>query len=117
MMNQDSNQQIPLACSLTADELHVRGSEIAALGDQVQEVCELADGYAFAFASDAGIAHALLDFVVAERACCPFFTFTLAFPAPHQTVWLHVQGREGVKEIIAASGFASAIERQAAKAS
>jgi hypothetical protein len=105
------NQDLPLACSLTAPELQVRGDEIAVLAEQVQAVRDLADGYAFAFPADARYAHALLDFIVAERACCPFFTFTLEFPSPHAQVWLRIQGREGVKEIIAASSFAPAIAR------
>jgi hypothetical protein len=90
------SQELPLACSLSAHDLQVRGAEIARLGEQVQVVRELADGYAFAFPAGAGQVATLLDFIVAERACCPFFTFILVFPSPHTQVWLHIQGQEGV---------------------
>jgi len=97
------SQTIPLACSLSAAEQHTRGQELATLFQRVQQVKELPAGYAFVFPADAAVAHALLDFIVTERACCPFFTFTLAFPAPHETVRLHIEGQEGVKEIVAAT--------------
>lgn len=32
-------------------------------------------------------------------------------PSPHVQMWLRVEGREGVKEIVAASSFASVIAR------
>jgi hypothetical protein len=105
------NQDLSLACRLTAQELQVRGEEIAALADHVQDVQELPDGYAFAFSPDAQQVQILLDFIIEERACCPFFSFTLAFPSPHTMIWLRMQGREGVKEIIASSRFATAIAR------
>ncbi len=105
------NPELPLACSLTAPELRQRGAEITVLADQCTGVEELADGYALVFAADAGTARALFDFVLAERECCPFFTFTLRLPSPHQALWLNIQGSEGVKEMIASSGFASAIAR------
>ncbi|HEV2457287.1 MAG TPA: hypothetical protein VGS80_02905 [Ktedonobacterales bacterium] len=92
--------EIPLACSLSSDELRERGVENAALFACAHTVRELADGYSFAFAAGAAMAGDLLAFVQAEAACCPFFTFELAFPSPHQTIWLTVRGREGVKDIV-----------------
>lgn len=91
---------VPLACNLTEAELHIRGAENRILFAQALETQELADGYRFAFPADESGIPALLQFILAERACCPFFTFELTFPSPHETVWLAVRGREGVKEIV-----------------
>src|SRR5262245_11330675 len=91
---------VPLACSLTAAELSVRGEEIAALFAQAENVHELADGYRFAFPAGEDSARQLFEFVLAERNCCPFFTFELAFTSPHQSIELAIRGREGVKEIV-----------------
>ena len=101
---------IPVACTLTADELQERGQEISGLFDHVTEVKELADGYAFAFPGGDDQARVLLDFIVAERACCQFFTFDLQFPAPHEAIWLQVRGETAeVKEIIHATFAAQAV--------
>ncbi|HKD77161.1 MAG TPA: hypothetical protein VKB76_16765, partial [Ktedonobacterales bacterium] len=68
---------IPLACSLDAGQLEERGREVInPLFQQVKEVVELPDGYRFAFPANEEIVHALMDFIISERACCPFFTFT-----------------------------------------
>lgn len=91
---------VPLACSLTEAELRERGDENAALFARVREAQELPDGYRFAFAPDADGIPALMQFITAERACCPFFTFELQFVSPHQAIWLVVRGGAGVKEIV-----------------
>jgi hypothetical protein len=99
----DRPGEIPLACSLTASELSVRGEENASLFAHAEGAEELPDGYRFTFPAEADFAPDLLQFVLAERACCPFFTFELTFPSPHQAIYLTVRGREGVKEIVRAS--------------
>lgn len=99
-MTSDGREEVPLACSLTEDELRDRGDENAALFAQALETQEMADGYRFAFPADDSGIPALVQFILAERTCCPFFTFELAFPSPHEVVWLAVRGREGVKEIV-----------------
>lgn len=91
---------IPLACSLSAAELQARGDEVTTLFGRAERLQELPDGYTFAFPAEADCAKALLEFIVAERACCPFFTFELTFPSPHQSVLLAVRGGEGVKAIV-----------------
>jgi hypothetical protein len=92
-----------LACALSADDQQLREQDVAALFQQAARVRELPDGYAFAFPAGADSAHALLDFIVAERACCPFFTFELSFAAPHKAIWLTLKGEEGVKAMLAAT--------------
>jgi hypothetical protein len=92
--------EIPIACSLTADELRARGVENAALFARAQGVSELTDGYQFTFPAGENDARDLLTFIQAEAACCPFFTFELAFPSPHKSILLALRGREGVKEMV-----------------
>lgn len=105
------SEDLPLACSLTAGELIERGEENATLFARAQGVHELPDGYRFTFPADADHVHTLLHFILAERACCPFFTFELTFPSPHQAVQLTVRGREGVKESVRASTAFGAAEQ------
>ena len=90
--------EIPIACTLTAEEQ-------AAWRDSIGQTvfhgyCEtraLPDGYALRFPGDAPWAQTLLDFVIHERACCPFFTFQLLFEPNQGAIWLHLSGGEGVK--------------------
>lgn len=54
-------------------------------------------------------ARELLDFIAFERACCPFYSFGLRFPSPHDAIWLDVRSeRAEVKEMLRAGVFALA---------
>ena len=114
-MVSDIPEEMPLACSLPAEELRARSDENTSRFGRAQQVQELADGYTFAF--PAGEARDLLEFVLAERSCCPFFTFELLFPSPHQVIYLTVRGASGVKEMVAemasavSPGLATAVAR------
>jgi hypothetical protein len=96
----DGSVDIPVACSLTEAELEVRGDENADLFAHARAVEELTDGYRFAFPADDSGVPALLRFILAERACCLFFTFELQFPSPHQVVWVAIRGNEEAKGIV-----------------
>jgi hypothetical protein len=98
MTSDDAVGELPLACSLSADQLRERSLENEALFARARDVEELADGYRYTFS--AGDAPELLAFILAERDCCPVFTFDLTFPSPHRAVHLAVRGRDGVKEIL-----------------
>jgi hypothetical protein len=105
------NTDIALVCSLTPTELEVRGGEISLLVTHVVAVEELSDGYRFAFSGEAEQLPDLIAFVLAERTCCPFFTFELTFPSPHENTWLTIRGRDGVKEIVH-DGFVAKVLEQ-----
>lgn len=107
----DVSGEIALACSLTAAELRERGEENGTLFARALNAQELPDGYRFTFPAADKDVRDLLQFILAERACCPFFTFELAFPSPHDAISLTVRGREGVKEIVRASVASAVIER------
>jgi hypothetical protein len=90
----------PIACTLTEQELRARQEEVTPLFEHVTRVCELPDGFAFAFPPDPGRAHDVLDLILAERVCCAFFTFELAFPAPHDAIWLSLRGSAQIKDFV-----------------
>jgi len=95
---------LPLACTLSAAELRERGDGVVApLFARVQRIEETPDGYCFAFPAEAEGVRDLMEFILSERDCCPFFTFELGFPSPHESVWLTLRGGEGVKEFVAGS--------------
>ena len=100
MDGMDVRNDLPVACSLSAAELRARGEENLALFSQAQRIRELADGYAFAFAGADAVTELLLRFVLAERACCPFWSFELTLASPHQEVWVSVRGNEEAKALV-----------------
>lgn len=88
---------LPIACSLSEHERVERGEEVDDLFKGAQQVRELADGYAYRFPGTEEWATRLLQFIMGERNCCPFFTFELGFEPNQGPIWLHVRGPEGVK--------------------
>ena len=90
----------PIACSLLEHERVERGEEVGDLFKDVQQVRELADGYAYRFPGNEEWASKLLKFIMGERSCCPFFTFELGFEPDEGPIWLHIHGPEGVKDFM-----------------
>jgi len=103
-MNHDTlnaGSALPIACSLPdADQAARREQNVLLLFNAVQQTQELADGYAFQFASDSATVTHLTEFISAERECCPFFTFELIFEPNCGPLWLRLRGGAGVKEFI-----------------
>lgn len=93
-------EEVPLACSLTESELVTRGEEVADLFKHVEQVNELADGYALRFPGSNTWANTLVQFINFERECCPFFEFGLVFEQKQGPIWLHIRGPEGVKAMV-----------------
>lgn len=93
--------EIPIACTLTAEE---QGAWRDGIGHTVfhgyDETRELPYGYALRFPGDDTWARTLVEFVVHERACCPFFAFQMVFEPNHGAIWLHLSGGEGVKSFV-----------------
>ena len=92
--------EVPLACSLTELEQVTRKEEVNDLFMHVQQVNELADGYALRFPGGDSWANELMQFITIERECCPFFSFALVFEPKQGPIWLHLCGPEGVKAIV-----------------
>ncbi len=91
-----------IACLLSERELAIRGDEIAeTLFAHVTAVEELADGYGYRFDDGDARLDEIMAFIAAERRCCPFLTFEVAF-APHGgPIWLRLRGSERIKAFVA----------------
>jgi hypothetical protein len=91
-----------IGCLLSARDYAIRSEELAGgLFALVEEMVELADGYSYRFPSDGGQLGPLLQFIAAERHCCPFLTFELAFEPYGGPLWLRLRGTPRVKAFIA----------------
>lgn len=96
---QRSAREVPMACTLGGREQRERREELARdifSGRLATE--ELDDGYVFVFPGEAAWAERLVEFVVFERVCCPFFSFELLFGPDGGPISLGVRGPEGAKE-------------------
>ena len=95
----------PFACVMDAIEPQKREPHIAnmrALFNRALEITELENGYAFRVSNDEGVLSALMEFIVLERLCCPFFGFVVEVEPDGGAVWLRLLGRHGVKPFIRA---------------
>ncbi len=91
----------PIACTLSGSQQARRRQEVATEVFRVaRRPREIEDGYEFTFPGSAGWAARLTEFVVFERACCPFFTFEIVFEPDEGPIALKIRGPEGVKEFI-----------------
>jgi hypothetical protein len=97
-MSGRSMRELPIACNLSGDEQVRRREAARGMLDRSRLVGEMEDGYEFAFPGDAEWAMRLTEFIVAERSCCTFFSFELAFGPGG--ILLRVRGPEGTKQFI-----------------
>lgn len=98
---ENAKQSNTLACQLTGRALAQRLSQLKKeIFSKVEATQELEDGFAFQFPDDSVFVFKLVDYILAERSCCPFFEFDLNFSAQHQGVSLKISGPPGVKEMI-----------------
>jgi hypothetical protein len=66
----------------------------------VEEIRELANGYAFRLKETGKTLGTAAAFIELERLCCPFFGFVLE--VTDDGIWLTLNGRDGVKPFILA---------------
>jgi len=100
-------EELPIACNLAGGEQERRKEDVGGLLTASRLAGELEDGYGFAFPGEAGWARRLVEFVVAERSCCPFFRFELDFQPGGGEILLRVRGPEGTKQFISEAFLAS----------
>lgn len=96
----------PIFCDLTVFDAATRqalAAKVPGLFQAAQQVEELADGYAFTFAAEAGMFMAIAHFVEHERQCCPFFHFTLEVTPARGPLQLRMTGGEEVKTFMQAT--------------
>jgi hypothetical protein len=105
MTDERAERVSPFACDMNAIEPERRGEHIRTTDElfrAVEEIRELADGYAFKLANEADILLRAVKFIALEKLCCPFFGFALEVEPEGGAVWLSLTGREGVKPFIMA---------------
>ncbi|QBD79615.1 hypothetical protein EPA93_28010 [Ktedonosporobacter rubrisoli] len=96
---QSSFGQVPVACQLQdAKQMQERLEEMKEIYKLAQQRQELADGYAFSFASEDVLITRLVEWIKFERRCCQFFSFELVFEPQEGPLWLCLRGPEGAKE-------------------
>jgi hypothetical protein len=67
--------ELPIACSLSAGELHVRRAQIAELGDDALVEARVEGRHAdLSFKGGAAVRERVERFVAAESECCAFLT-------------------------------------------
>jgi len=96
----------PFACNTLALGPKERKRHFDELGPQIRALRkstrELPDGYEFEFGSTPANYALLQEWMLQERACCPFFDLDLRLEREGGPLWLRLTGREGVKEFIKA---------------
>jgi hypothetical protein len=105
----DPKGEVAVACDFTAMDDGQRERYRALrrrLGEDLHELRELEDGYAFRHSSGEDVLIALAEYVSLERLCCPFFDF--AIEVGRGEVWLRMTGPEGAKGILEAAMGAEA---------
>lgn len=90
-----------IRCQLIDSELTERRNTLVESARQyVIGWNELDNGFAFRFPGGDDVLDNLIDFVKAERKCCPFFTFNLTVSNAEHEIRLDLTGANGVKEFI-----------------
>jgi hypothetical protein len=100
----------PFACNrlaLTSEQRKRHFDELSPkLVSLKKSVRELPNGYEFEFPADASTFQLVAEWVIGERACCPFFDIDMRLEREGGSLWLSLTGREGVKQFIQADGAA-----------
>ena len=97
------SKESPIACVMAAldEEQRRRRKELEErLGAFVEEVRELADGYALRLPAESRMVTDVAEFVTYERLCCPFLDFEMKVEREGGPLWLRLTGRAGVKEFV-----------------
>jgi hypothetical protein len=94
-------EEMRLACSLLGREFAERKEAISRdLFAHAEQCEELPDGYGFRFPSADPWAAKALEFIAAEKQCCPFFAFELVFEPNDGPLWLRLRGSAEIKAFV-----------------
>ena len=92
---------LPIACTLNAADLHQRRAGVLQqIRAQVQSLKPLEAGYAFEFAADEAVLEDVFRLIQFERQCCAFLHFELTLEPGHGPVWLSLTGPDGTKAFL-----------------
>lgn len=96
-----SDNNAPIACSLTSAQLREREATlIAQFRSAVIQTEELQDGYAFRLPGDGQWIGLIAELIAAERECCPFLTFDSTVHLNAGPLILRVTGPCGTKDFL-----------------
>jgi hypothetical protein len=96
------NESVPLACTLSAEQLPQRRQVIQALFKRLIETRELDQGFEFIFPGEEQMISELAEFIRFERNCCRFLAFELRFEPNQGPLHLRILGVPEAKPIIRA---------------
>ena len=100
-MPPDPGRSLPIACSLTPDEMRVRqASLIPQVLERAHSIEPNGEGYCLRFKSEAATLRAIAEMVAAESKCCPFLQFDLSVPPAQADVTLTVSGPPGTRTFL-----------------
>lgn len=100
-MTEHEVRDVGLACRLPDEEQDRQWEDVVSeVFAAVEETRELDDGYAFRFPSSDDWVRTLAEYVLFERACCPFFRFELALEPDGGPAWLRLRGGKDVKRFL-----------------
>ena len=91
---------VELSCALTDKALAARKKDVlAVLKSKVLAKDALLNGYRYQFSNTEDNLKDVLQFIIAERACCPFFSFQLDVQQ-NAPIWLTISGPGGTKSFL-----------------
>lgn len=91
----------PLVCQLTGPELQARKADLQqVVFSKVTAVDEVETGFVFRFADQGDFLRLLVDYMIAEQACCPFFQFDLSIQPNHGGIAWQISGPPAAKEML-----------------
>jgi hypothetical protein len=102
------DEETPLACQLHGLDFIARKEAISRdLFAHAEEIAELPDGFSYRFSGSGEWLSKTAEFVLAERECCPFFTFEIRVERFDGPIWLSIRGSKAIKAFIGdeLSGF------------
>ena len=94
--------ELPIACTLTPDELRAASDDlIPGLAARATSVEHLADGIRLAFAATEGVVADIARVIDRERRCCRFLHFALSVAPDGGPIALDITGPTGTAEMLA----------------
>ena len=100
MAKKSEGSNLPIACTLSSEDLARRQQVIRTLFQKTLERRESEDGFDFTFPGGDVIVAELFDFIRFERKCCQFLSFELAFEPAEGPIHLRLLGCKDAKEAV-----------------
>jgi hypothetical protein len=92
--------EIPIACTLSKDDLDKRQDELNALRQLAREMRRTPNGFTLRFDGLTENWMAIAHVVAQERLCCPFLEFQLIAEKGMGSLWLEVNGSDDTAQFL-----------------